>query len=390
MTLRGVVRYSRTALAPADEESRGALGKIQEGRYVYPLDELLGVSGLPFKVTVPMMVAIAREAARAHSYAEAAECVREHYGVAASVALVREVTDFVGAAVLADDAGRAAAAREELGRRIDRRTVRRRADDVLYVECDGAMVNIRGGSGRGNEWTECKVGLVFHARDVREWTSASGEARRAIAKKVVCGHIGNYVEFGHVLLGAALRYDVRRCARVVFISDGARWISTLVSTVFPGAIHILDLAHVKEHVGKFGRWAVRDEAAASMWIEEAEALVEAGRIDELLAALEPWRGARTPEGVSNLHTYVTNHRDMMRYGEWREAGYFVGSGAIESANKYTMQNRMKLSGMSWNLDTAQGMLALKSRLESGLWHEVEPAVRRHLKDLAEEGAEPEE
>ena len=69
---------------------------------------------------------------------------------------------------------------------------------------------------------------------------------------------------------------------------------------------------------------------------------------------------------------------MMRYDEWRAAGYFVGSGAIESANKYTMQNRMKLSGMSWKLETARGMLALKARLESGLWHEVEPAVRSRL------------
>ena len=77
----------------------------------------------------------------------------------------------------------------------------------------------------------------------------------------------------------------------------------------------LPKGHDKERVGEFGRWAVRDEAAAAMWIEEARELVEAGRVDELLSALEPWRGARTPEGVPNLHTYVSNHRHMMRYDE---------------------------------------------------------------------------
>lgn len=390
MTLLGVIRYTRTALAPADEESKIALRKIQKGSYVYPLDELLGVSNLPFKVTVPMMVAIAKEAVRAHSYAEAAECVREHHGVAASAALVREVTDFVAAAVLALDARRAEAAMAELGKRVDRRTVRRRDDDVLYIECDGAMVDIRRGEGRGNEWTECKIGLVFHLRDVRVWVNAEGEVRRAIDKKLLCGHIGHWEGFSSVLLAAALEYDARRCAHVVVISDGAKWIQTMVSRIFPGATHILDLAHVKEHTGDFGRWAVRDGRAASMWIEEAKALVDEGRVDELLLALEPWAGVKTPDNVTNLHTYVSNHRDMMRYGEWREAGYFLGSGAIESANKYVMQNRMKLSGMSWNLETARGMLSLKARLESGRWHEVEPAVRQLLEerskaDVAEGG-----
>ena len=65
----------------------------------------------------------------------------------------------------------------------------------------------------------------------------------------------------------------------------------------------------------------------------------------------------------------------MDYGAFREAGYFVGSGAIESANKYTMQNRMKLQGMRWNRETGQGMLSLKARLESGRWFEVEPLLR---------------
>ena len=101
MTVLGTLRYSRTALAPADGESREALAAIQKGRYVYPLDDLLGVSGLPFKVTVPMMVAIAKEVVRAHSYAGAAACVREHRGVETGTALVREVTDYVGAAALA-------------------------------------------------------------------------------------------------------------------------------------------------------------------------------------------------------------------------------------------------------------------------------------------------
>lgn len=55
---------------------------------------------------------------------------------------------------------------------------------------------------------------------------------------------------------------------------------------------------------------------------------------------------------------------MVRHGEWRDAGCFLGSGTIESANKYVMQNRMKLPGTSWNLETARGMLSLKAALRA--------------------------
>ena len=71
----------------------------------------------------------------------------------------------------------------------------------------------------------------------------------------------------------------------------------------------------------------------------------------------------------------------MDYKAYREANIYVGSGAIESANKYTMQNRMKLQGMRWNPDTAQGVLALKSRLESDHWYEIEPLLQAHFNSL---------
>ena len=68
----------------------------------------------------------------------------------------------------------------------------------------------------------------------------------------------------------------------------------------------------------------------------------------------------------------------MNYKDYKDKGYFVGSGASESANKYTMQNRMKLQGMRWNVATGQGMLSLKARLESNCWDEVDPILRNSL------------
>ena len=47
---------------------------------------------------------------------------------------------------------------------------------------------------------------------------------------------------------------------------------------------------------------------------------------------------------------------------------------MESANIYMMQNRMKLQGMRWNVETGRNMLCLKSYHESHAWNCVEDAL----------------
>jgi hypothetical protein len=53
---------------------------------------------------------------------------------------------------------------------------------------------------------------------------------------------------------------------------------------------------------------------------------------------------------------------------YEQKGYFIGSGAIESGNKIVLQQRLKQAGMRWNVETAQNILKLKAKTESGLWH----------------------
>ena len=110
-------------------------------------------------------------------------------------------------------------------------------------------------------------------------------------------------------------------------------------------------------------------------------LIDNGNIDALLEILEPYKDKKYPPGVINFYTYVLNHKDCMNYPQYREKGYFVGSGAIESGNISLMQNRMKLQGMRWNLLSGQGMLSLKAKYESGNWSDVESLMLKHCYDI---------
>ena len=379
LTLYGMITYRRTLLVPIDEENRQKLIQIRQEKGIYPLDSFLGADRLPFKITIQMMAAIAKESVKSTSYQRATEAVQEHYGVCLSKDSIRCVTDYVGAIVYADDKRRAEAARISHSSPFDRRRRHRRSSDILYIEMDGAMLNTRIQT-TGSSWMECKIGLAFLGDDMKSWKTRQGSIRREITKKRLVGYIGNCKNFKYHILALAEQYDYRYRAKIVVISDGADWIHRLVTDLFPEATHILDLCHVKERVSAYGKWLIEDGEEANAWIKRISSKIEEGEIDAVLTELEPHKDKKCPQNVLNLYTYISNHRASMNYKEYRQNGYFVGSGASESANKYTMQNRMKLQGMRWNVETGQGMLSLKARLESGCWHEVLPLLRNTLSE----------
>jgi hypothetical protein len=86
--------------------------------------------------------------------------------------------------------------------------------------------------------------------------------------------------------------------------------------------------------------------------------------------------------VGNLSKYMIQHRENINYEYYRTQNYYVGSGPIEAANKYVVQNRLKLGGMIWNKDRAQHLLTLRAKLKSNLWiSDVLNVVLRHFKVL---------
>ena len=79
---------------------------------------------------------------------------------------------------------------------------------------------------------------------------------------------------------------------------------------------------------------------------------------------------KLPAGVVNLRTYILNNIDRIDYPKYKEKGYFVGSEAIESANKVILQRRLKQAGMRWSVTGAQYVLSLRAKVESGRWDDV--------------------
>jgi hypothetical protein len=57
--MEGQLTFNRMALSPYKSNERDQLEKLTGNRMVFPLDEALGISSLPYKLTVNVMLEIA-------------------------------------------------------------------------------------------------------------------------------------------------------------------------------------------------------------------------------------------------------------------------------------------------------------------------------------------
>ena len=374
LTLGGKLTLWRTLLVPENKEARDAI------KGIYPLDQELMIDQAPFKTTYRMMAAIAKEGIRCASYPQSAIEIKEKYHVEISPAQVKRITDYVGRLVFMDDCRRADEAKASEHLKVDRRRRRRRENDVLYIEFDGSMVDTRIET-EGSSWKECKIAMAFSSSHFHRWINKEGEECQALGKRDIVGIIGTVDDFRYHLLALAKRNDYDYCSEVVVITDGAKWIIPFVEEVFPRATHILDKFHAKENASKFANAVKRGKVQKANYAKKLNDLIDEGNVEGLIKETEPYSDWKPRNGILNFHTYVKSHKQCMNYPEYEEKGYFVGSGAIESCHRYTMQNRMKQPGQRWNVETGQGILSLKSRYESGNWREVEELCRLDYQKL---------
>jgi hypothetical protein len=80
----------------------------------------------------------------------------------------------------------------------------------------------------------------------------------------------------------------------------------------------------------------------------------------------------TPVGkaLNDLIRYYQNNTARMKYGTFIKKGYLIGSGAIESAHRNVIQQRLKLSGQRWSIDGAQRIANVRAHRKSNRWNEL--------------------
>lgn len=376
LTLEGPVTFSRAVYVPADKESAELLLNKYGMKTVVPLDMALGVSNLPFKISVAMMLDIARRAINAHSYEELQSSYLKDWHITISDDQIRMVTNYLGKLVYESDCLK----RQEALEHHKKGTRKQGAKSgILYIEMDGAMFNTRLQE-NGSTWKENKLGLVFSSKNISSFKTAKGNDYHKILSREYISYVGSADIFKEHLYAVALRNGLEEHEKIIVLSDGAAWIKGFLTDFCQclDAIQILDYTHIKENIYKFANTFIRGKNAKIKWAESLKELVKNGKVQEAIKMAEPYKDCKKP-GIPNIHSYLVNNRDCINYPEYVKNNYFIGSGAIESGNRSTMQERLKLPGMRWDVQTAQYVLALKMKYDSGLWDTlVVPLVYKHL------------
>ena len=146
-------------LIPENPESKAALLNDTQAKSVFPLDDALGISGLPFKMTPALMVRCAYWAQNQCSYQAAEDVIRSTYGMEVNDDTVRHVTNCVGRAVFGEDCRRA----DELFQKLEHGKLdfANSRKGILYIEADGAALNTRHRNDEGSTWRENKLLIKF-------------------------------------------------------------------------------------------------------------------------------------------------------------------------------------------------------------------------------------
>lgn len=236
----------------------------------------------------------------------------------------------------------------------------------LIMGGDGVMAPFRpdGGSPSGKtDWREVKVGIF--ARLGKRITKAGKEVTCLKHRRLVAV-LGCSEEFGKRMLFGAIRHGMRTAREVAWISDGGPWLWTIYKEHFAQyATGILDFYHGAQNIWKAAAACLEGKTdQAKAWFGQARHMLRHEDSADLLSDIQKAMKIKDlPEScrdaLSALYDYLDKHREHTDYTRFRELGLPIGSGMVESACKWLIQQRFKGVGMRWSEDGFNHLLHLR-------------------------------
>lgn len=245
----------------------------------------------------------------------------------------------------------------------------------IYASIDGAHVPLQ------REWRELKTLCWYRVEKIGISASQKhsgqriGEQSHLHAKDMTyhCD-ITEAEQFGRLLWATGIQNNVDTYNEVVFVSDGAVWIWKLVDKYFPQAVQIVDWYHASQYLTPIADTAFgADTEQAQQWLTQARSDLWEGRIQEVVQACRTFLRRSASRAVAEKAiTYYTHNEKRMDYARFRQQGYLIGSGTIESACKQIAAARLKCSGARWTLAGVIATAKARAAWLSKTWDSLKP------------------
>lgn len=227
---------------------------------------------------------------------------------------------------------------------------------TLVVGADGVMVPFRPqpGTAKGKtRWREIKVAILAR---LGERLTRQGKRVTGLWQRRLVAVLGSIDELTPRLWLEAVRQHVHTAPRVVWLSDGGAGFWTVFQRCFKavGATAILDFYHAAQNLYKgASAWLDGRTRACQQCFADWRHRLRHGHEQSVLAELAALvEGQQLPDSargtLTNLYHYLKTHEEHIHYEQFKAAGLPVGSGLVESACKWLIQQRFKGVGMRWS------------------------------------------
>lgn len=236
--------------------------------------------------------------------------------------------------------------------------------EQLYGSLDGAHVRIEDPD-EDEKWREMKTGCWYQVEPVpssqqtqrhRKKEEIGHQALRAKEQQYYCD-IQEVDDFAPLFWATGCQAKADLAKELVFLGDGAKWIWRLVETYYPNAVQIVDWHHAEEYLEKVSKDAFPEGEKRNTWLDDNRTALWWGDTTFVIQACEAL--AHCSEEASAALNYFHNNEHRMQYDRFREQGYLIGSGTIESACKQIVSHRLRCSGAQWSVEGAR--LTAKAR-----------------------------
>jgi hypothetical protein len=213
------------------------------------------------------------------------------------------------------------------------------------------------------EAVEPEIGVETLAEEAQQWQPPEVQSKRLLGSRC------RWPQFGPLLATAAWQWGFFQAHRRAFLGDGSDNNWTIWRQYFSSFTPILDFIHALSYVfaaAMAGRPFVEGWKIYGQWIR----WVWQGEVAQVIAALaqrqmemgkpDTDEAEASPRSVvARALAYLQNHKDQMRYPEYRRLGLPITSSYVESAVKQFNQ-RVKGTEKFWTEDGAESILQLRA------------------------------
>jgi hypothetical protein len=238
------------------------------------------------------------------------------------------------------------------------------------LACGASVVPLVG------EWRELKNIAWYRVEPIRAYQKRRRHAQQVGEQKNLQAQDITYPcdiqppeQFSDLFWASACHRKADLYEEVVFVCDGAVWIWKLIEKHFPHAVQIVDWYHASEYLPPIAEAVFGcGTAQYQNWLENARTLLWEGRIADLILACQQFSSlALAKQALHQAISYFTNNQKRMDYARFRQKGYFIGSGTVESGGKQISGLRLKRSGARWTEQGAVATAKARAAWLSGQW-----------------------